>query len=251
MDLIVLPPLSESALADRSVSPKVQLAVRLVVTCLREVCETVAEDTGGDRYDDATSEGQLRWRRCRNRVRHLLDDNLVPELDEAVADISDNALVIRVHDCSLSFYSARNGIDQPDLSGPSRTKGRVVTEMQLQIHGLDAPEPPSRLVIVYEADDDGLAKAAVGMLASPTEWHWQVLAHERADHTVTRDLGASLAPAYTDQPDVDLPAITPRKRHDDETVPAYDEQPDTELPTITALGDVGAAGKETGSGRAK
>jgi hypothetical protein len=250
MELISLPSLSETALVERSVPETVILAIRLVVTCLREACETVAEDTGLDRYDDSTSEGQLRWRRCRNRVRHVLDEGLVEALEDAVADITDNALVVRVDDCMVSFYSARNGIDQPDLSGASKTKSRVVTEMQLQIQGLEAPESPRRLVVVYEADDDGLTHAAAGMLETSTQWHWKVSTFERPGLTlVDRDAAASLPPAYDEQPEVALPDL--ELTDVDSDLPAYDAQPPDELPELEVFDDVEDRGQEeAGSGKA-
>ncbi len=245
MNLSTLPSLSEAALLDRSVSQRVILAIRLVVTCLREACETVAEDTGTERYDDSTSEGQLRWRRCRNRVRHLLGDGLVAGLDGVLADVTDNALVVRVDECWLSFYSARNGIDQPDLSGPSKTKGRVVTEMQLQLGGLEAPDAPRRLVIVYEADDQGLTHAVAGMLETHTQWHWRVSAYERPGLTLADEpTAAAQPPAYDEQPEVILPDI----ELSEEPLPAYDDQPAAELPNLDVQGGFEAGdGEEVGS----
>lgn len=250
MDLRPLSPLSEASLQDRSVPQQVILAIRLLVTCLEEMCETVAEDTGVDRYDDSTSEGQLRWRRCRNRVCFVLAERLAPGLEDAVADVSDNALAIRVSDCCLSFYSARNGTDQPNLSGPSKTKGRVVTEMQLQLHGLGAPEAPKRLVIVYEADSEGLTRAAVGMLETPSSWHWQVSAYERPGLTLAHADGAvAVPPAYDEQPYIALPEVELREAEDNRPeLPAYDEQPNAEIPDMEMIDAVEVEEEDAGPG---
>ena len=246
MYLLPLPPLSEDALRARAVSERVMLVIRLVVTCLEDVCDSVADDTSASRFDDSTSEGQLRWRRCRNKVRHVLDEG-VEGLAGVVADISDNALVIRIGDTCLSFYSARNGVDQPDLSGRSKTKDRVITEMQLQIHGLEAPEAPKRIVIVYEADDDGLARAAAGVLETTTSWHWQVSTYERPGLTLHAPDSAVIPPPYDEQPDNDLPKIEPRP--EGEEVVAYDEQPEPPLPEIEPLQD-SDEGEDAGGGDA-
>jgi hypothetical protein len=217
MDLHPLPSHSANALQDRAVPSIVMAAVRLVVTCLDEACAWVADDCSPAHYDDATSEGQLRWRRTRNYVKELLDDQAIPELFDAVADISDNALQIRADSCAVSFYSAREGIENPDLSGRSRTKGRVVTEMQLQLEGIGPPEAPRRLVVLYEADRDGLARASVGMLDSSTDWAWNVTAYERSALAVgtTTRVPAERGLAYDEQPEVELPPITPLEEGQD------------------------------------
>jgi hypothetical protein len=247
MDLISLPQLSEAALLERSVAEKVILGIKLIVTCLHEACETVADDTSIDRYDDSTSEGQLRWRRCRNRVCHALDDHLVAGLEDVIADISDNALVVPVDGCLLSFYSARNGIDQPDLSGASKTKNRVVNEMQLQLQGLGPPEPPSRLVVVYDSDDHGLTHAAVGMLETSTQWHWCVTTYERHGLTVGEHRGEATSPlAYDEQPEVILPEIELSDDLAAQELPAYDKQPDPEMPDMGMLEDADNGDGEQG-----
>lgn len=251
MHLRPLPPLSEASLQARSVPKQVILAIRLVVTCLAEMCETVAEDTGVDRYDDSTSEGQLRWRRSRNRVSFVLAKQLAAGLEDAIADVSDNALVIRASDCRLSFYSARNGIDQPNLSGPSKTKSRVVTEMQMQLHGLGLPEAPRRLVIVYGADGEGLTRAAVGMLETPSSWHWQVSAYVRPALTLGQaDSAIPVPPAYDEQPDLALPELELREEGEDgqPELPTYDEQPNAELPDMEMIDDVEGDEEDAGSG---
>jgi hypothetical protein len=207
MDLLPIPPLSKQALKNQSVPPAVQLVIELIVTCLNEVCRGVVDDCDKDeRHDDSTSEGGLRWRRCRNYVKKLLDAKAVPGLEEAVADVSDNALKVRMGDTAVSFYSARNGIDRPDLSGGRKTKKAIVTEMQQQIVGLESTEQPRQLIVVYEADADGLAASVVGMLRSAKVWEWRYSVYER--------VGLGIA-------DTEIPA--------NPDVPAYDTEPEPEL----------------------
>jgi len=210
MNLLPLPDLTVRALRERSVTPTVELGVRLVVSCLEMACAGVADDCDVDlRHDDSTSEGQLRWRRCRNHVKKLLDERLVPGLEEAEADVTDNALVVRVGDCAISFYSARNGIDHPDLAGSSKTKRAVVTEMQTQIAGLETPEAPTRLVVLYEADKDGLGAGVVGMLGNPREWAWRFSAYDRDGFgwSHAEEPAAPSGPSYESEPEPELPPM--------------------------------------------
>jgi hypothetical protein len=209
MELLPLPFQTERALRDRSVGPQVRLAVRLVVTCLEKACADVAEDCDRKlRHDDSTSEGQLRWRRCRNHVKLLLDEESVPGLEAAVADVTDNALVVRAERCALSFYSARNGTDHPDLAGQSKTKRAVVDEMQLQIEGLEAPDAPKRLVVVYEADEDGMLASVVGVLSDARRWAWCLSTYEREGFgRGTPTAPVAPPPTYDSEPEPMLPDI--------------------------------------------
>jgi hypothetical protein len=223
MNLLPLPDLTIRALRDHSVTPSVELGIQLVVSCLETACAGVADDCDAElRHDDSTSEGQLRWRRCRNHVKKLLDDGAIPGLEDAVADVTDNALIVRVGGCAISFYSARNGIDRPDLGGSSKTKRAVVTEMQTQINGLEAPEEPTRLVVFYEADGDGLGAAVVGMLGSPREWAWRFSAYDRD----------GFGRVEMDEP------IVP-------SGPSYDSEPEPELPPIQVLVADGVASDDS------
>jgi hypothetical protein len=129
--------------------------------------------------------------------------------------VSDNALKIRISDVAVSFYSSRNGIDHPDLGGSSKTKKAIVTEMQLQLDGVGVADAPHNLVVLYEADRDGLAAAAVGMLRTETEWAWRFAAFTREGLGVAGELGS---PAWS-------------------TEPSYDEEPEAELPPLEILGD--------------
>lgn len=212
MNLLPLPQLSEQALISRSIGPDVRLAIRLIITCLDEVCAGVADDCSEDiRHDDATSRGGLRWRRTRNYSKKVVDGRQIAGLETAVADVSDNALQIRVGGCAVSFYAARNGIEEPDLSGPSKTKRRVVNEMQMQLDGLEAPAPPRRLVILYQADQDGLAGAAVGMMSSSTSWAWRFSVYHREGLGRASSDSPPLEPpmSYEDEPEPELPPIEP------------------------------------------
>lgn len=222
MELFRLPPETIDALHARSVSARTIVAIRLVITCLEEVCEWVSQDTGSDRLDDATSRGGLRWRRARNYVVQLLEAGDVPELRGIQADTTDNALQIPIDGTRISFYAARHGIDSPDLSGKSKVKKTVVSEMQLEIDGLDAPAAPSRLVLLYEADQDGLLSAAIGKLSSEKEWaeDWRFSVFERALGAPLTQIPPSDVPSYDEQPEPELPPL--------EVLPHEDEGAGTE-----------------------
>ncbi|MGH2880043.1 MAG: hypothetical protein ACRDK4_10615 [Solirubrobacteraceae bacterium] len=210
MKFLPLPELTVLALRDRSVTPAVERGVQLIISCLEVACAGVADDCDADlRHDDSTSEGQLRWRRCRNHVKKLLDEHGISGLEDAVADVTDNALVVRVGGCAVSFYSARNGINHPDLAGSSKTKRAVVSEMQTQINGLEAPEEPTRLVVLYEADGDGLGAAVVGMLGNPREWAWRFSVYDRDGfgRVETGEPTVLAAPSYDSEPEPELPPI--------------------------------------------
>lgn len=210
MELRQLPPETVNALQARGVSARTIVAIRLVVTCLEQVCEWVSQDTGSDRRDDATSRGGLRWRRTRNFVIEVLAEGQIPELRGIHADLTDNALQIPVDGTRLSFYAARDGIDHPDLSGGSTIKKVVVSEMQMQMTGLGHQTAPSRLVLMYESDRDGLVSADIGRLSSSKSWaeEWRFSVYEREeevsalqDHPIDR-------PSYEDQPEPKLPRLS-------------------------------------------
>src|SRR4029078_3224638 len=92
--------------------------------CLREAADDVAADTRDEAFDDATSRGGLLYRRAHNRMLARFDVD-----DRVVCDTTDNALHIRVGATAISFYSARNGLDSPNLVG-SHTKQTIVDEFQ-------------------------------------------------------------------------------------------------------------------------
>jgi len=186
-------------------------AIRLILTCLEEACDWVAQDTGSDRKDDATSRGGLRWRRTRNYVVEVLGEGQIPELLGIEADVSDNALQVPVDGTRLSFYAARAGIDYPDLSGGSKVKKIVVSEMQMTLDELGEAARPPRLVLLYEADRDGLAKAAVGRLSSMHSWaeEWRFTLYEREEIGLDAAESTRAMPSYEEQPEPKLAPIEP------------------------------------------
>lgn len=208
-----LPDLSKKVLRRRGIDSRVDHVVEFVVECLHEACALVAEDTGRDRHDDRTSKGFLRWRRARN----LIIERVAEEGPEGARAIDiENALQILFGDYTISFYSARDGIGQPDLSG-SATKRSVVDEMQLQIAGIDG-EGPTRLAILYEADELGLQRCAAGVLASTHDWHWMVTAFKRDEEEGLVGAGGEKPgrrhPSYDEQPVSDLPQLRPKEKRD-------------------------------------
>lgn len=185
----------------------IDVAVRMT-ECLRAAGDDVADSTGEDLFDDATSRGLLLYRRGRNRVIAEFADNETVEVSTA-----DNALHVLVDGCALSFYSAPNGIDQPSLDGASRTKRNVVDEMQLQLNGMGVPKA-RRLVLMHEADEDGLLRAAVGVLRAGHEWVWRATMYDRI--APAGDLaGTGPERGYEDQVE---PALPPIQRRDDAAV---------------------------------
>jgi hypothetical protein len=182
----------------------VSAAIRLT-ECLRLAGDDVADSTGEDLFDDPTSRGQLLYRRGRNRtIAEFADDNLVE------VSTADNALHVLVDDCALSFYSATNGIDQPSLDGTSRTKRSVVDEMQMQLEGMGIPKA-HRLVLMHEADADGLLRAAIGVLRNGHEWVWRATMYDRiAPSQTVASTGSE--PGYEDREEAMLPTI--RRRED-------------------------------------
>jgi len=181
----------------------VDAAIRLT-ECLRLAGDDVAESTGEDLFDDATSRGQLLYRRGRNRTIAEFADDAHVEVSTA-----DNALHVLVDGCALSFYSATNGIDQPSLDGASRTKRSVVDEMQMQLDGMGAPKI-HRLVLMHEADEDGLLRAALGVLRNGHEWVWRATMYDRiAPAGQLVSTGAERS--YEDQDEPLLPPIQRRQ----------------------------------------
>ena len=108
---------------------------------------------------------------CRVAVPNWIVARL--EQDLAISgDTTDNALHIRYRQTAFSFYSAREGLERPSVYG-SRTKRRVVYESQMTLDVGDEIEL-RRLVLMYEAADDGLVWLGDGVPASPTEWSWNI-----------------------------------------------------------------------------
>lgn len=128
-----------------------------------------------------------------------------------VLDRTDGALHVRVRGTAISFYSARDGVDAPNLNG-SETKKRVVGEMQLVMPGMRPDAPPVRLVLVHEADDDGTLRIAVGVLESPRIWAWQATLFDRFTAQIPE--AATDQPGYDKQQEAELPPI--HRRDEDE-----------------------------------
>jgi hypothetical protein len=179
-----------------------------VATAMASDIEDAADDVAGDTrsaaFDDSTSRGQLLHRRARNRIIARYKDNV-----SISCDTTDNALHIRSGQVALSFYSAREGLEHPKVSG-SRTKRRVVDESQMTLNVGDRVEL-RRLVLLHEASDDGLVRVGVGVLASSTEWSWNICLYDR----YATDAGAESKDqraAYDQLPEPDLPELSPRRR---------------------------------------
>ena len=215
MELLALPDLAVDGLRARSIPSDADLPIRLVTTCLREICEMVAEDCGPDRYDTAQSEGQLRYWRTRSRiVRELRRDD--SQLTGVRPVETDNSLQLAHGTCTVAFYAARDGIERPRLAMHRKTQRSLVDHMQLQLAGTSDDQAVLRLAIMYEADERGLVEVAVGVLESPRDWSWKVVVFTRrpddgmARRSVTPAPPAT--PSYREQPVPDLPDITPRRR---------------------------------------
>lgn len=149
--------------------------IRVATTMAEEIhaaADDVASDTRSAAYDDSTSRGQLLYRRARNRIVARFEQDLAIS-----CDTTDNALHIRYRQTAFSFYSAREGLERPSVYG-SRTKRRVVDESQMTLDVGDEIEL-RRLVLMHEAADDGLVRLGVGVLASSTEWSWNIRLYDR------------------------------------------------------------------------
>lgn len=183
----------------------IDVAIRMT-DCLRLAGNDVADSTGEDLFDDATGRGQLLYRRARNRICDEFDDD-----DGVEVSTDDNALHVLVDGCALSFYSAPNGLDNPGLALTSKTKRGVVDEMQTQLtgEGLDAPTL-KRLVLMHQADEEGLVGAAVGVLRSGRNWVWSATMYNRiVPEEILPDTAAE--PSYEEQPEAELPEIERRR----------------------------------------
>lgn len=183
----------------------IDAAIRMT-ECLRDAGDDVADSTGEDLFDDATGRGQLLYRRARNRILDEFDSDA-----EVVVSTDDNALHVIVGGCALSFYSAPNGLENPGLPLTSKTKRGVVDEMQMQLTG-EGLDPPAlrRLVLMHQADDEGLLGAAVGVLRTGRNWAWSAKMYDRI--APADDLpDTSAAPSYEEQPEAELPDIEKRE----------------------------------------
>jgi hypothetical protein len=183
--------------------PVVDVATTMT-DCILQAADDMAADTRDESFDDPTSRGGLLYRRAHNRIVHALSQDR-----RAVVDRTDNALHVRVGGTAISFYSARNGLDNPSLTG-STTKKTVVDEMQmmLPVGGGDV----RRLVLMHESDEDGAVRVALGVMQSPTSWSWRVTMFDRYALEEQPERAVP-EPAYDELPEATLPAI---ERRDDE-----------------------------------
>lgn len=198
-------PASLAMLAAHGVSSNAIDAARRLVSCIERACDDVAETTGEDLYDDSTSCGLLRHFRSRNRaIEEFKDDG------EVITNTEQNTLDLLIDGTKIRFYSARKGIDAPDLASGGRSKKSVVTEMQLQLTCEDLEvRAPRRLVLMYEADDQGLQAAALGVMQTGHDWAWRASIYER-DATSASPINVPDTPAYDQQQEAELPPIEKR-----------------------------------------
>jgi hypothetical protein len=74
-----------------------------------------------------------------------------------------------------------------------------------------------RLVLLHEAADDGLIRIGVGVLASATEWSWNICLYDRyaTDQSTESD---EQRVRYDQLPEPELPELAPRPREDEQHV---------------------------------
>jgi len=203
---VVIPEASRQMLSRQGTSEAVIDVVERMANCIYAAAEDVANSTDAEYYfDDATGRGQLLYRRARNRVIAEFEDD-----EHVVVSTADNALHVYVDDCVLAFYSARDGLDQPHIGQDSRTKRRVVDEMQLQLEGEGLRAAKARrLVVMNNADSDGMVGAAAGVLKAGHSWSWRATLFDRFAAS-----GATAQPeqerGYEEQPEAEIPDMPPR-----------------------------------------
>lgn len=171
---------------------------------IHAAADDVANDTRDAAFDDATSRGGLLYRRAHNRVLAQF-----AESPRVTCDTTDNALHVRYGDTALSFYSARNGLEHPRLTG-STTKKRVVDESQLSLEVNDTVVL-RRLVLMHESAPDGLIRIGLGVLADSTTWSWNVGLYDRYADTSAIESNEDRV-AYDELPEAELPSMQPRQR---------------------------------------
>lgn len=202
----------------------IQIAV-VIAEEIEAAAEDVANDTRKGSFDDSTSRGGLLYRRARNRTIARFEPNL-----EVSCDTTDNALHIRFRETAFSFYSAREGLENPSLQG-SATKKRVVDESQMMLE-IGDETAVRRLVLMHESATDGLVRLGLGVLADSKTWSWKVALYDRyaAGGVATGDQDRV---AYDQLPETDLPPLEPREPAEAERdEPAYDHRPEAELPPL-------------------
>jgi hypothetical protein len=66
-----------------------------------------------------------------------------------------------------------------------------------------------RLVLMHESDEDGLVRAAIGVLQSATHWAWNVPLFDRYEVDIPVGVSDQAAP-YDERPEAELPPIEKR-----------------------------------------
>ena len=215
------PEMSLRSLREHGLAEDVIDVACAMTSCILEAADDVAADTRDESFDDPTSRGGLLYRRAHNRTLVALAAD-----DRATLDTTDNALHVRVGSTAISFYSARNGLDFPSVDG-SRTKRRVVDEMQLVLEGVGAPVL-RRVVLMHESDEDGLVRGALGVLQTSHSWAWRVTMFDRyaVDDASADD---ATRPAYDEMSE---PQLLPIERRDTDDHGENDDIAEPELPPI-------------------
>lgn len=205
--MLPLNPHSHDALLSHGVPlPVVRVAMAMLEEIIAAGDDTV-RDTGIESFDDAVSKGQLHYWRARNRIIARFAGNRFVTCDE-----TDNAFQVHIQGVKISFYSARNGIDNPSVEG-SPTKKRVVNEFQLMLD-VDDPREVTQLVLIHERGDDGVTRAALGVLSSASAWAWHVTVYDRFATVEAAD-AAARSESYDQLPEPKLPPM--KKREADES----------------------------------
>lgn len=201
--MLPLSPNSRSALHTHGVTGDLIEIALAMAECIEAAAEDVANDTRDAAYDDATSRGGLLYRRARNRILDRFGSEPL-----VTCDLTDNALHVRYGHTALSFYSAREGLENPNIAG-SITKRRVVDESQMSLAVGDTPVI-KRLVLMHESAPDGLVRIAIGVLASAQSWTWKVALYDRyAAEEISSDTDDRVS--FDQQDEAELPELKPRK----------------------------------------
>lgn len=193
----------ESLLAHGVTDDLIGVAITMA-EAIHAAADDVANDTRDEAFDDSTSRGGLLYRRARNRVLAQFAQNSL-----VTCDTTDNALHVRYGPTAVSFYSARNGLERPHLTG-SKTKERVVDESQLSLELTDTVVL-RRLVLMHESALDGLIRIGIGVLANSTTWNWNVGLYDRYADTSASKIDEDRV-AYDELPEAELPDMQPRRR---------------------------------------
>jgi hypothetical protein len=85
--------------------------------------------------------------------------------------------------------------------------------MQMQLDGMKIPKA-KRLVLLHESDEDGLVRAALGVLRKGHQWVWRATIFDRINAPSNVD-SAGDGPAYEDQ---DEPALPPIQRRPERVI---------------------------------